>query len=170
MSNETLLKQLANRAKAWHQSTGISQAALAAALNMEEGNYSGFLKGKRGISAEATCSLLEFIKLPKRQAIAKLNRPILSSRSLELQERGRPMVMRFDNSGWTAQEGSNSDPNDHGDITSTPSAVTATVADLTSVFQTLDHLTRKAVIDSFIAAHAAANTIPTSQKFSRKRK
>jgi hypothetical protein len=168
MSNETLLKQLANRAKAWHQNTGISQAALAAALNMEEGNYSGFLKGKRGISAEATCTLLEFIKLPKRNAIAKLNKPVLSSRIMELQEKGKPMT--FDNSGWVAQEGSNSDPNNHGDITTAPSAVTATVADLTSVFQTLDHLTRKAVIDSFIAAHAAANSIPTSQKFSRKKK
>jgi transcriptional regulator with XRE-family HTH domain len=168
MSNESLLKQLANRAKTWHQNTGISQAALAAALNMEEGNYSGFLKGKRGISAEATYSLLEYIKLPKRNAIAKLNKPALSSRILQLQEQGK--AMKFDNSGWVPQEGSNSDPNNHGDITTTPDAVKATVADLTSVFQTLDHLTRQAVIDSFVKAHASANSIPTSQKFSRKKK
>jgi transcriptional regulator with XRE-family HTH domain len=168
MSNESLLKQLANRAKAWHQDTGISQAALASALNMEAGNYSGFLKGKRGISAEATCTLLEYIKLPKRNAITKLNKPVLSSRILALQERGRPMT--FDNGGWVPQEGGTSDPNDHGDITTTPDAVKATVADLVSVFQTLDHLTRKAVIDSFIAAHASANSVPTSQKFSRKKK
>jgi hypothetical protein len=108
MSNETLLKQLANRAKAWHQDTGISQAAIAAVLKMEAGNYSGFLKGTRGISAEATCTLLEYIKLPKRNAIAKLNRPVLSSRILALQERGRAMT--FDNSGWVPQEGGTSDP------------------------------------------------------------
>jgi hypothetical protein len=82
----------------------------------------------------------------------------------------RIMHLQSSNGGWTPSEGSNSDPNDHGDITSTPGAVTATVADLTSVFQTLDHLTRKAVIDSFIAAHAAANTVPTSQKFGSKKK
>jgi transcriptional regulator with XRE-family HTH domain len=168
MSNESLLKQLANRAKAWHHNTGISQAALAAALNMEAGNYSGFLKGTRGISAEATCRLLEFITLPKRNAIAKLNKPVLSSRILALQERGKSMT--FDNSGWVAQEGGTSDPNDHGDITTTPDAVKTTVADLVSVFQTLDYLTRKSVIDSFLKAHAAANTIPTNQKFSSSKK
>jgi hypothetical protein len=72
--------------------------------------------------------------------------------------------------GWTPSEGSNSDPNNHGDITTTPDAVTATVADLTTVFETLDHLTRQAVIDSFVKAHAAASSIPTNQKFSRKKK
>lgn len=128
-------------------------------------SFGSFLSG---ISAEATCTLLEYIKLPKRNAIAKLNRPVLSSRILALQERGRPMT--FDNSGWVPQEGGNSDPKTHDDITTTPDAVKATVADLTSVFQTLDHLTRKAVIDSFIAAHASANSVPTRQKFGRKRK
>ena len=49
-------------------------------------------------------------------------------------------------------------------------AVTSTVADLVSVFGTFDYLTRKAVIDSFVKAHAAANTITTNQKFSRKKK
>jgi hypothetical protein len=169
MSNETLLKQLANRAKAWHQDTGISQAALAAALNMEEGNYSGFLKGKRGISAEATCTLLEFIKLPKRNAIAKLNRPVLSSRILALQERGRAMT--FDNSGWGAAEGNGAaDPVNTGDITNCPRAITETVANLVDVFSQLDYLTRKAIVDSLNKAHATANSIPTNQKFSKRKR
>jgi hypothetical protein len=168
MSNDSLLKQLANRAKTWHQDTGISQAALAAALNMEAGNYSGFLKGTRGISAEATCSLLEYLRLPKRQAIAKLNKPVLSGRILELQERGKRMT--FDNSGWTPREGGTDDPNNSTDIASTGKASIATVADLVSVFGTLDYLTRKAVIDSFVKAHAAANSIPTNQKFEQKEK
>jgi hypothetical protein len=80
------------------------------------------------------------------------------------------MHLQSSNGGWTPSEGSNSDPNNHGDITTTPDAVTATVEDLTSVFQTLDHLTRQAVIDSFDKAHAAANSSPTNQKFSRKKR
>jgi transcriptional regulator with XRE-family HTH domain len=168
MSNKTLLKQLANRAKTWHHNTGFSQAALAAALNMDAGNYSGFLKGTRGISAETTCTLLEYINLPKRNAIAKLNKPVLSSLVLALQERSKSIT--FDNSGWVAQKGGTFVPNDHGDITTTPDAVKTTVADLVSVFQTVDYLTRKCVIDSFVKAHAAANTIPTNQRFSTKNK
>ena len=85
-----------------------------------------------------------------------------------LQEKGK-RIAAFENSGWVAQEDGTSDPNNHGDITTAPDAVTATVADLMSVFQTLDHVTRKAVIDGFIKAHAAANGVPTNQKFSRKR-
>jgi hypothetical protein len=74
------------------------------------------------------------------------------------------------NGGWVPQEGSNSDPNNHGDITTAPDAVTATVADLVSVFQDLNYVTRQTIIDSLVKAHAAANSIPTNQKFSRKKK
>jgi hypothetical protein len=71
MSDESLLKQLANRAKDWHRNTGITQAAMSAKLNMGEANYSKFLFARRSIGAEATCSLLEYRKLSTRQAIAK---------------------------------------------------------------------------------------------------
>jgi hypothetical protein len=168
MPQDSLVFQLANRARTFHQNTNISQGMMARAIGMTEANYSQFLNKKRGLSAESTCLLLKFINMPRQQAIATFTKPILSSQILQLQERGKPMT--FSNDGWVPQEGSNSDPNDHGDITTTPSAVTATVADLTSVFQTLDHLTRKAVIDSFVKAHAAANSIPTGQKFSGKKK
>jgi hypothetical protein len=168
MSQDSLISQLANRAKAFHQNTNVSQGLMAKAIGMTEANYSSFLRKKRGLSAESTCLLLKFTNMPKAQAVAQLSKPALSSSICLLQERGK-RVTSFDNSGWTAQEGSNSDPNNHGDITSTPDAAKATVADLVSVFQTLDHLTRKAVIDSLVAAHAAANSVPTSQKFNRKK-
>src|ERR1700722_6200659 len=108
---------------------------------MEKGDYAGFLKGGRGISAGGTWTLLEYIKLPKRQAIAKLNKPVRSSRILELQERGEPMT--FDNSGWTPRKGGTDDPINSTDIASTGRASTATVADPVSAFQTLDYLTRR---------------------------
>jgi hypothetical protein len=169
MSQDSLIFQLAERAKLFHQNTHISQGLMAKAINMTEANYSQFLRKKRGLSAESTCLLLKFTNMPRQQAISQLTKPALTSTICMLQEKGK-RIAAFDNSGWVAQEGGTSDPNDHGDITSTPDAVTATVADLVSVFQTLDHLTRKAVIDSFIAAHASANSFPTSQKFSRKKK
>jgi hypothetical protein len=167
MPEDSLISQLANRARLFHQNTKISQSMMAKAINMTEANYSSFLKKKRGLSAESTCLLLKFTNMPRQQAIAQLTRPALTSSICMLQEKGK-RITAVENSGWVAQEGGTSDPNDHGDITMTPDAVKATVADLTSVFQTLDHLTRKAVIDSFIKAHNAANSIPTSQKFSRK--
>jgi hypothetical protein len=167
MPQDSLVFQLANRARLFHQNTNVSQGLMAKAIGMTEANYSGFLNKKRGLSAESTCLLLKFTNMTKAQAIAQFTKPVLSSRILELQELGRPMT--FDNSGWVAQEGSNSDPNNNGDITTVPDAAKATVADLVSVFQTLDHLTRKAVIDSFIAAHEAANSIPTNQQFSRRK-
>ena len=168
MSQDSLIYELANRARLFHRNTNISQGLMAKAIGMSEANYSSFLRKKRGLSAESTCLLLKFTNMPKAQAVAQLTKPPLTSSICMLQEKGK-RIAAFDNSGWVSQEDSNSDPNNHGDITSTPDAVTATVADLTSVFKTLDHLTRQSVIDSFVRAHAAANTVPTSQKFNRKR-
>jgi hypothetical protein len=37
MSDASLLKQLANRTKDWHRNTGITQAAMAAKLNIGRG-------------------------------------------------------------------------------------------------------------------------------------
>ena len=151
MSEDSLIIQFATRAKAFHQNINISQSLMAKAIGITEANYSQFLRKKRGLSAESTCLLLKFTNMPKQQAIAQLTKPALTSSICMLQEKGR-RITGFDNSGWVPQEGSNSgygsnsDPNNHGDITSTPDAVTATVADLVSVFQTLDHLTRQAVI------------------------
>jgi hypothetical protein len=76
--------------------------------------------------------------------------------------------MQLDNTGWTPREGGSDDPNNSTDMTTTPRARTQQVAALTDVFASLDYLTRKAVIDEFVKAHAAANTFPTAQTFSRK--
>jgi hypothetical protein len=169
MSNSHLLVQLAHRAQRFHESTGISQSMMAAAVKMTEPNYSSFLKGSRGLSAESTCLLLKFVNLPKQQAIATFTKPVLSSHILELQERGKAMT--FDNSGWVAAEGNDAaDPANTGDITNCPKAITETVANLVDVFSQLDYVTRKAIVDSLVKAHSSANSIPTSQKFSRKKK
>jgi len=143
---------------------------MAKAVGMEPSNYNAFLQGRKGLGAEATCLLLKFTAMTKGQAITAFSKPVLAGQILQLQERGKALTL--DNSGWIAQEGNAAaDPNNSGsDITSTPKAITKQVADLVSVFQQLDYVTRKSVIDSFVKAPAAANTLPTSQRFNRKRK
>jgi hypothetical protein len=74
------------------------------------------------------------------------------------------------NDGWVSREGSTEDPNGTTDITNTTDAQKATIEDLLGVFNTLNSLTRQAVIDSLTKAHANANgsTPPTTQKFRRR--
>jgi transcriptional regulator with XRE-family HTH domain len=167
MSDNSLIRQLANRCSLFHHNTGITQTQLARAVGMSAGNYSDFLSGKKGIGAEATALLLKYTAMTQRQAVATFSKPVFSAKILNLQEKGQPL--HFDNSGWVPSENSTDDPARSGtNITSTPRAKTQQVADLTAVFQALDYVTRKNVIDAFIVAHAASNTLPTKQQF-RKR-
>jgi transcriptional regulator with XRE-family HTH domain len=156
--NFPLIRQLANRARSFHRVTGTSQSRLAEAIDMAEGNYSNFLNGKSGISAEATCKLLRFTNMPREQAIALFSRPVRSSQIMNLQERGK--AMHFDNSGWVPGL-SGIDPNNSTDITNTSDAVTK----LLGVFGGMDFLTRQTVVDQLTQKHAS---LPTDQKFSRK--
>jgi hypothetical protein len=136
---------------------------------MSAGNYSDFLAGKKGIGSEATALLLKYTAMSQRQAVATFSKPVFSAKILNLQERGQPL--RFDNGGWLPREGGTDDPaRSDTDITSSPRAKTQQVADLTAVFQALDYVTRKNVIDAFIEAHNASNTLPTVQKFNRRRR
>jgi transcriptional regulator with XRE-family HTH domain len=166
-ANSALLTQIANRAKSWHADSGISQSKLARAIGIAESNYSSFLAGRTGIGSEATYLLLKYTAMNPQQAVATFSKPVFSAKILNLQEKGQPL--RFDNnSSWVPSENSTNDPARSGtDITSTPRARTQQVADLTAVFQALDYVTRKNVIDAFIQAHAASNTMPTKQQFSR---
>jgi hypothetical protein len=166
MPDNSLVRQLANRCSLFHRNTGITQTQLARAVGMSAGNYSDFLAHKKGIGAEATALLLKYTAMTQRQAVATFSKPVFSAKILNLQEKGQPL--RFNNPGWVPSENSTNDPaRSSADITATPRAVTQQVADLTAVFQALDYVTRKNVIDSFIAAHAASNTMPTKQQFSR---
>jgi hypothetical protein len=147
----------------------ITQADIARHCGIGEANFSAAIAGRRGLSANSVLQLHRLLSLPKNEVVAKFSTPVRTSKIVSFQSVGRSM--HFDNSGWTAQEGNSAaDPVNSGDdITNTPRAVTQQVADLVSVFQDLDYVTRKAVIDSFIQAHASANTVPTSQKFDRRR-
>jgi hypothetical protein len=121
--NSSLLRQLASRASNWHSTTGISQQMMARAIGMEPGNYSAFLKGKRGLGAESTYLLLKYVALPKRDAVAKFSAPARSSKVVSFQSKGNRMY--FDNDGWVPGL-SGTDPNDAGnDITDTPSVDTS---------------------------------------------
>ena len=48
MSDNSLIRQLASRAKLFHCNTGITQAQMADALVLTSGNYSSFLGGEKG--------------------------------------------------------------------------------------------------------------------------
>jgi transcriptional regulator with XRE-family HTH domain len=110
--NSLLIRQLASRARKLHEQTNISQAQMAAAIGMADGNYSQFLRDRRGIGAEATCLLLKYTNMPRQQAVAAFSKPSRSSRIMELQEKGRRMHLD-DGGGWVP--GRTSDPNDLGD-------------------------------------------------------
>jgi len=134
--NSSLLQQLASRARHLHEQTGISQSQMAKAVGMADGNYSAFLNGRKGISAQATCLLLKYTGMTRPQAIAAFSKPVRSSKVMQLQEQGRRM--RFDNDGFVPGL-SGQDPNDAGNtIDDTPDAdtsmtVEATVATLRQV-------------------------------------
>ena len=165
--NPTLLNQLANRARKWHTDTGITQSQIAKAIGMADSNYSAFLSGRKGIGSESTCLLLKFTAMPIRQAIATFNKPVLSSRIMELQECGKPL--RFDNSGWTAREGSTDDPNGTTSITNTSKAQREAIQNLLAVLAALDEVTRKTVVGEIAKAYPnpSGTTAPNGQRFSR---
>jgi hypothetical protein len=165
----SLQTQLLARVKTFQDNfPSITQADIARHCGIGEANFSAAIAGRRGLSANSVLQLHRLLSLPKNEVIAKFSTPVRSSKIVGFQSLGRPM--RLDNSGWVAREGGTDDPvNSGSDITSTPRAVTQQVADLVSVFQGLDYVTRKSVIDSFIQAHASANIVPTSQKFNRGR-
>jgi hypothetical protein len=176
MPNSPLLQQLAKRAKNFHETTGISQSMMAAAVKMTEPNYSSFLKGTRGLSAQLTCLLLKYVNLPKQQAVAQFTQSPVTSKILLLQEKGRSMNLDT-NDGWVPGL-SGTDPNDQGgSIDDAPDADTAGPAWDQALIDTLRETRgyhRQAVksINAYIAkAKASAGiVVPSgvSQKFSRR--
>jgi hypothetical protein len=98
--NPSLLRQLTNRAKRLHQHTNVSQSSMANAIGITDGNYSCFLKRRRGLSTESTCLLLQFVNMPVQEVVAKFCKSTLSSKILRLQENGKQM--RLSNDGWVA--------------------------------------------------------------------
>jgi hypothetical protein len=173
--NRSLLQQLANHAKAWHSTTGISQSMMARAIGMEDSNYSAFLAGKRGIGSEATCYLSKFVALPKSEAIAKFSAPALRSKILCLQERGRAR-MSLDNiggDGWVSGQ-SGTDPNGTDDITSIVGAASENGYDQATVevLRQCTALHRKAIkaINAVLQKakpNPQGTTPPTDQRFGR---
>jgi hypothetical protein len=177
MSNSPLLIQLAHRALQFHENTNISQRMMAAAVRMSESNYSAFLNGKRGLSADSTCLLLKFVNLPKQQAVAKLTQSPITSKIMLLQEQGQSMRLDTKNGdGWVPGL-SGTDPNDTGSIDDTPDADTSgptfwdqSLIDVLRESRGYHRLATKA-INSYIAK-AKANAgivVPNgvAQKFSR---
>ncbi len=142
---------------------------MAKAIGMADGNYSNFLAGKRGIGSESTCLLLKYTAMSPRQAVAAFSKAVLSASILQLQENGS--VLKFDNNGWVAKEGSTLDPNGTTSITSTSDAQREAVNNLLAVLPELDELTRQAVVGSIAKAYPnhLGTTPPNGQRFNRRR-
>jgi hypothetical protein len=167
--NPSLMQQLANRAKTFHANTGIPQNLIAKACGLEDGNYSAFLSGKRGIGAESTCLLLKYLAMPKREAIAKFIKPIATSRIMLLQEKGTRM--QLGNDGYVPGQ-SGVDPDGTGDITEVPDAASQNGYDQATedLLRQVRGYHRKAasLISDFIIkakANRDGTTPPTAQKF-----
>jgi plasmid maintenance system antidote protein VapI len=88
-TSPSLLQQLANRAKRFHENTGIAKATLARAISVNESNYCAFLSGKRGLSANSTCLLLKYMNMTASDVVATFSRNTLSSKITSLQEKVR---------------------------------------------------------------------------------
>jgi plasmid maintenance system antidote protein VapI len=163
----SLLQQLANRAKRFHSSTNISQAAMAKAIRVAEGNYSKFLAGKRGLSAESTCSLLTLINMPAQQAIATLTQKPLSSTVMQLQESGKRLkfnssaALKLDSTGLIDTGSS---------ISSTPAGPPDTIEAIIAALLKLKQADRQTVIAAIVKAvpNPAGSTAPNNQRFNRR--
>jgi transcriptional regulator with XRE-family HTH domain len=170
MSDTSLLKQLANRCRSFHSQTGITQTQMSKAVGMSDGNYSAFLAGRRGLSAESTCLLLKYTAMNPRQAIATFSKPVFSASIISLQENGRKL--HVNNSGWKPEVGNSAiDPINSTDITGTSDVQREAVQNLLAVLAALDELTRQAVVGSIAKAYPNpyGTTAPNGQRFSRKR-
>jgi transcriptional regulator with XRE-family HTH domain len=171
-TSPSLIRQLANRARSFHQLTGIPQSRLASAIGMSDGNYSNFLAGRKGIGAEATCRLLKFTNMPTRQAIATFSKPVPTSRIMELQEQRRHL--QLDNSGYVPGQ-SGIDPNNSTPIDATPDADTGYNQDDVDLLKGLLCMNRQAIrkikgylqqIDVRAKVNRDGTTAPNNQRFS----
>jgi hypothetical protein len=126
MPDNSLLQQLASRAKTFHSNTGIPQTQMAKAIGMEASNYNSFLQGKKGLGAEATCLLLKVIAMSKGEAIAKFSKPAPTSKILHFQQNDISKMRLAINDGFVpGQSGIDPyDPTGNG-IDSTPDADTS---------------------------------------------
>jgi hypothetical protein len=176
MSQDSLISQLAERAKLFHQNTNVSQGLMAKAINMTEANYSQFLRKKRGLSAESTCLLLKFTNMPRQQAVAKLTQSPVTSHIMLLQQNGKRISLDRNDGAWVPGL-SGTDPNDSGSIDDTPDADTSGPIwdqDLIDTLRETRGYHRQAIkqIKSYIAKAKANAGIVTpsgvSQKFSRR--
>jgi hypothetical protein len=69
MPEDSLISQLANRAKLFHQATDVSQGLMAKAINMTEANYSSFLRKKTRPFSRVYSLLLKFTNMGKKDGI-----------------------------------------------------------------------------------------------------
>ena len=146
MSQDPLLKQLAERCRKFSAGTGISLNRMAKLIGTEPTNFSAFINGRVGLSAKSTIKLMQLLNASKAQLEAKL-----SAKEIHLehyQEEGRLMTLSSDGSGWVAREGdSAADPNNRGGDITTVSSINGAPSDdeLTDVLRQVNNLHKQAL-------------------------
>jgi len=73
MSQDPLLKQLAERCRKFSAGTGISLNRMAKLIGTEPTNFSAFINGRVGLSAKSTIKLMQLLNASKAQLEVKLS-------------------------------------------------------------------------------------------------
>jgi hypothetical protein len=178
MSEQTpIIKQLLNRYRRFQeQHPSITQAQIANACNIGEGNFSQALAGKRGLSADSVLKLHKLLALPANQVIAKFHDPARSSQITHFQTLGKSMEL--DNFGWTPGVGDRAqgaDPNGSTPIDDTPDADTGYNRADVDLLKGLLGMNRQAIrkikgylqtLDVRAKVNRDGTTAPNNQRFS----
>jgi transcriptional regulator with XRE-family HTH domain len=116
--SDTLTAQLSRKVAAFLNATGLTQKQLARYIGCDRSQLTSYLSTGRGLSAERSLRLMQVLNSSRSQLEAKFGRKAVSSRILELQERGK--AMKLDRSGSWVPGGT--DPNGTDDVTGVKTA------------------------------------------------
>jgi transcriptional regulator with XRE-family HTH domain len=96
---DTLSAQLSRRVAAFLKATQLTHKDLARYIGCDRSTLTSYLSTGRGLSAERSLRLMQVLNSSRSQLEAKFGRKAVSSRILELQERGK--AMKLDSSNGT---------------------------------------------------------------------
>lgn len=150
----SLNQQLAQRAKTFCSNLGLTQSTLARLLQIDDSQFSRFLRGQCNLSSEKALKLVRLTSLSKRDLELKFGSPEkLTARLMHLQESGRMLaeVVHFTAPNDGSVPGlSGMDPIDSGDDITTVRSTGSQgddpgYDDLTRTLATVQGLHRQAI-------------------------
>jgi transcriptional regulator with XRE-family HTH domain len=106
---------LSRRVASFIEATGITHKQLARLVGCDRSQLTSYLSTGKGLSAERALRLMSVLNSSRSQLEGKFGGKAVSSRIMNLQERGRPM--KLDSSGSWVPGLSGQDPNGSDDVT-----------------------------------------------------